>query len=232
MRTSAIRRVIESPVADTIVHYPERTMARRVSSILLRRPSELERVEALCDALIERMGSGSRKTAARIIRSFDRDRRDRQRARSDQGFTPSVRVGRVRAAEIIGLLEQVGWTLRETVDRKLPLMGMPQELQTLVRQGRLEPSKALLLNRVKQREARLTLTTEVLRGMTLQTLYAVIYKQINLAPTTFDADLRLLEQETTRFLGTRVTITPSRILIDCYDIEGLNAVLEKIGVGL
>ena len=230
MRTSAIRRVIESPVADTIVHYPERTMARRVSSILLRRPSELERVEALCDALIERMGSGSRKTAARIIRSFDRDRRDRQRARSDQGFTPSVRVGRVRASEIIGLLEQVGWTLRETVDRKLPLMSMPQELQTLVRRRRLEPSKALLLNRVKQRDFRNSLTNEVLRGLTLQALYNAIYNQSSSEPMALDADLRMLERETAQLLGTRVTITQSSILIDCYGIEGINAVLEKMGV--
>jgi hypothetical protein len=230
MRTRVISRVIESLVSNNIVHYLKSAMARRVSTIPLRRPSELERVEALCDALVERMGSGTRKTAARIIRAYDRDRRDRQRARIDQGFTPRTRVGRARGAEIIGLLEQAGWTIRETVDRKLPLMNMPPELQTLVRQRRLDPSKALLLNRVKQRDFRNSLTNEVLRGLTLRALYNAIYTQSSIEPTALDVDLRMLERETTQLLGTRVSITPSGILIDCYGIENINAVLEKMGV--
>jgi hypothetical protein len=205
-------------------------MRRRQTQVALQRPSELERVEALCDALVERMGSGTRKTAARVIRSMDRDRRDRMRARRDPRFTPSTRVGRLRRAEITALLEEAGWTLRETVDRKLPLMGMPQDLQTLVRHKRLEPSKALLLNRVKQRDLRVALTNQALHGMTLQQLYQSIYQPNNERTHMPDDDLRYLEREMMRALGTRVVLTSSTILIDYHQADVLSGVLDRLGL--
>ena len=79
---------------------------------ILKRPSKLE---AFCDTLVARMGSGTRATAARIVGTLDRDRWERERARRDLTFTPRTRVGSVRRAEITRMLETTGWTLRETV---------------------------------------------------------------------------------------------------------------------
>jgi hypothetical protein len=179
-------------------------MARRKPSVSLRRASELERVEALCDALIERMGS-------------------------DPAFTPRTRVGRARAAEITTLLEQVGWTLRETVDRKLPLLRLPTDLQRLLRAARLEPSKALLLGRVKQVSERTVLTERVLHGMTQRELYDTLYRS-SPSEKALESDLAWLSLEATRVLGMRVIIDQERIVIDCQSLEGITTALERLGI--
>ena len=201
----------------------------RSPTTILKRPSELERVEAFCDTLVARMGSGTRATAARIVGTLDRDRRDRERARRDPTFTPRTRVGSVRSAEIARMLETVGWTLRETVDRKLPLLHLPEDLKRLVRDG-LEPSKALLLGRVKQTALRQELSERVRRGMTQRELYAAVYGSAQREQEVLDTDLAWLSLEATRALGTRVTITGTTVAIECVTVDGLNHMLEQLGV--
>ncbi len=201
----------------------------RSPTTILKRPSELERIEAFCDTLVARMGSGNRATAARIVGTLDRDRRDRDRARRDPTFTPRTRVGSMRTAEITRMLETTGWTLRETVDRKLPLLHLPEDLKQLVREG-LEPSKALLLGRVKQTALRRELSERIRRGMTQRELYAAMYGSAQREQVVLDADLAWLSLEATRALGTRVTITGTTIMIDCVTIDGLNYLLEQLGV--
>ena len=182
---------------------------------VLRNPSELERVEALLDAMADRMGKGSRATAAKLIGIYDRDRRDKARAKRDPTFTASTRTGPIRAREIDALLEAAGWTLREFVDRKLPLLRLPDNLKRLLLEERLEPSKALLLGRVKNREARVSLTSRVLAGMTQQALSRELYGT-PLVDTALQADLEYLPKEATRTLGTRVIVGSKSITIECF----------------
>jgi hypothetical protein len=203
--------------------------ARAKRRTALRNPSELERVEALLDALVDRMGKGTRATAAKIIGIYDRDRRDKYRAKRDPTFTPRTRTGPGRAREIDALLEATGWTLREVVDRKLPLWRLPDDLKRLVREERLEPSKALLLGRIKLREARAALTWRVLGGMTQRALYREVYG----APLTdvgLQADLDYLSREATRALGTRVIVGEKSVHIECFSVEVVSEVLERLGV--
>lgn len=195
----------------------------------LRNPSELERVEALLDTMADRMGKGSRATAAKLIGIYDRDRRDKARAKRDSTFTASTRTGSIRAREIDALLEAAGWTLREVVDRKLPLLRLPDNLKRLLREERIEPSKALLLGRVKNREARAALTARVLVGMTQRALSRELYG----APPVdraLQADLEYLSKEATRTLGTRVIVSSKSITIECFSGEVVSEVLERLGV--
>ena len=206
-------------------------MPRRQPIPSLHIPNDLERVEALCDALIERMGSGTRATAARIIGTLDRDRRDRQRAKTDPRFTARIRVGSARAAEVLTLLADAGWTLREVVDRKLPLLHLPMELKRFVRENRLEPSKALLLNRVKNQQARRELTDQVLGKMTQKQLYRAIYGGAS-EDLSLDKDLQWISLELSRLLGTQVKVGKTTIVIECQTTQGMNDVIERLGLQL
>jgi hypothetical protein len=197
----------------------------------LRKASELERVEALLDALVERMGKGTRATAARIIGIYDRDRRDKARAKRDPTFTPKIRTGSMRARDIDALLETAGWSLREVIDRKLPLWRLPDDLKRLVREERLEPSKALLLGRVKARAARGALTSRVLNGMTQRELYREVYgSPVSHGDAALQGDLEALSREATRTLGTPVIVSANRITIECFSLEVVSDVLERLGV--
>jgi hypothetical protein len=205
------------------------TRAKRRTA--LRNPSELERVEALLDALVHRMGKGSRATAAKIIGIYDRDRRDRLRAKRDPTFTPKIRTGSSRARDIDALLEATGWTLREVIDRKLPLWRLPDDLKQLVREERLVPSKALLLGRIKNREARAALTSRVVAGMTQRALYREVYgSPVSHGDTALQADLEALSKLATRTMGTPVIVSANRITIECFSLEVVSDVLERLGV--
>jgi hypothetical protein len=204
-------------------------MAKRNVPIQFWQISELDRVEALCDALVLKMGNGNRKTAAKLIRSLDLDRRDLLRDQRDFHFQPQTRVATARAREIKALLDQMGWTLRETVDRKLPLMQLPSDLQGFVRSGRVAPSKALLLGRIKEPASRADWTARVLRGATQRELYTALYGSTAANPA-LEADLQWLSLEASRHLGTRVEITKTTLLIDCQTSEMLSDTLERLGV--
>jgi hypothetical protein len=199
----------------------------------LTKPNDLDRVEALLDAFIIRMGGGSRATAARIIGTLDRDRRERERAKRDKGFVARTRVGQERVKDITVLLEQTGWSLRELVDRKLPLVRLEAGLKELVRLGKLEPSKALLLNRVKNRGKRADLLEQVRGGMTLKGLSKAIYGgSSEVVESTLSQDLAWLSQEATRTLGTRVVVREKSVTVEFFTSDQVTDFLEGLGVQL
>ena len=207
-------------------------MPRRRPLTTLHNSNDLARIEAFCDALVDPSGVKTRANAARIIGYLERDRRDKIRAKNDPRFTATIRVGMARAQAIDALLKDAGWTLHETVNRKLPLLKLPEELKKLIRDRSLEPSKALLLNRVTNLRVRRELTERVLKGMTQKQLYAVIYGADTLESKQVDTDFKWISAQASSQFGTRVMVRPNKIEIDCGTLEILNAVIERMGVQL
>jgi hypothetical protein len=178
----------------------------------------------------------TRVVAARVIRALDIDRRDAAREQKNPKFTAKIRVGPEREKQIRRLIARAGWSLREVVDRKLPLTRLPAELKVPLRAGRLEPTKALLLNQVKDSLERAKLLSE---GASTRAIQAAKPKRKKLARATtlkkpdpqIEADFRTLELDATRQLGYRVTIDRVGIRIDC-GLEGLNAMLKRLKIEL
>ena len=65
-----------------------------------------------------------------------------------------LKTGPARAKQIIGIVNAGGWTLREFVHRKLPLLEMPEDLKELVKRGLLKPTKAFELRKIEDEETR------------------------------------------------------------------------------
>jgi ParB family chromosome partitioning protein len=200
--------------------------------------TDLHRVEALVAALARRMG-GTREQAASVIRHLETERRRASKARV--GAPARVVVGRARALEVRALLQAVGWSLRDTVERKLPLLELPQEIKDAVRRGRLAPSKALVLARIGNAAERgAQLEDTLARGTSVRQLEArVLGVQRTIAQTRaavrdaqLDADLRWLALEIERQLGTRVALTETAVTLECGSGEGLSDLLERLGVRL
>ena len=171
-----------------------------------------------------------------MIRALDSDWRDALREVRDSEFTAKIRVGPEREKQIQRLIARAGWSLREVVDRKLPLTRLPQELKVPHRDGRLEPTKALLLNRLKNPLERAKLLSS---GASTRTIQVSIPKRRKMARATsvkkpdpqFETDFRMIEREATRQLGYRITINANGIRIDC-GLEGLNELLKRLRIEL
>ena len=218
------------------VHNPStRTESVRPKWLEPRNPTDLERIEGLLHQFAFEMQT-TRVIAARVIRALDTDRRDALREERDSEFTAKIRVGPVREKQIQRLIARAGWSLREVVDRKLPLTRLPQELKVPLRNGRLEPTKALLLNRLKNPLARAKLMSS---GATTRTIQAAIPKRQKMARARslkkpdpqIKSDFRMIEREATRQLGYRITIDVNGIRIDC-GFEGLNELLKRLRIEL
>jgi HTH domain found in ParB protein len=200
--------------------------------------TDLHKVEALVAALARSM-SCTRDQAASVIRNLETQRRRPEKARDEA--RGRVAVGRARAYEIRLLLEKLGWSLRDTVERKLPLLKLPVEVKDAVRRGRLEPSKALILGRMRNAAERKEQLEEILaRGWSVRQLETKIFgmqrssSRSNAAPRDpqLNEDLRWLELEVERQLGVRVTLTETGITLECGSSEGLSDLLERLGIRL
>jgi hypothetical protein len=171
---------------------------------------------------VARLTHGSRRDAAKLIRRLDNERR---------GHVPRG-VGREREREVAGILGAAGWTVREFVERKLPLLELPDDLKGLVRRGLLAPTKALMLRRIADPVQRKARAHEVIaKGITVKELRGDPTPGRAPAPGS-QADLNWIALEASRVLGTRVTITGDRVSIAYADGDGLNMILEKLGVEL
>jgi hypothetical protein len=167
--------------------------------------TDLHKVEALVAALARQMGS-TRDQAASVIRNLETQRRRPEKARDD--VKPRVVIGKARAYEIRLLLEKLGWSLRETVERKLPLLKLPSDLKDAVRRGRLEPSKALILGRLRNEAERKAQLEEILaRGTSVRKLQGSPQaKGRALVDEVVKEDLRALELHVRRELGLDVRL--------------------------
>jgi ParB family transcriptional regulator, chromosome partitioning protein len=146
-----------------------------------------------------------------------------------------VKTGPTRARQIIGIVNAGGWTLREFVHRKLPLLELPDDLKDLVKRGLLEPTKALELRKIEDEESRKARAFEVIgKRISLREM-----RQVSPAPpgspvmasdSSLDTDLRQISLEASRQLGTRVVITRGEVRISWVDGDGLNGLLERLGI--
>ena len=141
------------------------------------------------------------------------------------------------------LLKRAGWSLREVIDRKLPLTRLPNDLKPLVRGNKITPLKAMLVNRVKNKLTRADLLERVLAGKlstrALEDAVRVTPRKSGARSSSrpehnpaLDADLRWLELEISRHLGVKATLSPTGLHLECGSGEGLSSLLEQLGVQL
>ena len=220
---------------ESVHNPPTRTESVRQKWLEPQTPTDLERIEGLLHQLAFEMQT-IRVTAARVIRALDTDRRDALREQRDSEFTAKILVGAEREKQIQRLIARAGWSLREVVDRKLPLTRLPPELKVPLREGRLEPTRALLLNRSENSLERAKLLSS---GASTRTIQAAIPKRKKITRAAslkkpdpqIKSDFRMIERAATRQLGYRVTIDVKGIRIDC-GLEGLNDMLKRLRIEL
>jgi ParB family transcriptional regulator, chromosome partitioning protein len=191
----------------------------------LRVTTDLHRVEALVAALASKFQC-TRAQAAGMIRNIDSQRRREQN--KDNTISPRAVVGVERRREIHAVLKQYGWSIRACVDQKLPLLKLPLEVRDAVRQGRLEPSKALILGRIRNQAERKALLEECLAGK--HSVRGLKRSKTDSPDGVLGEDLKMLERHATRELGTRVRITKNEICISFGDLDEIMPLLEQLGV--
>jgi ParB family transcriptional regulator, chromosome partitioning protein len=148
-----------------------------------------------------------------------------------------VKTGPARARQILGIINAGGWTLREFVHRKLPLLELPDDLKDLVKRGVLEPTKALELRKIEDEETRKARAFEVIgKRISLRDMRQVSPpppgSPVTVADSSLESELRQLSLEASRQLGTRVVITRDEVQIAWVDGDGLNGLLEQLGISV
>ena len=146
-----------------------------------------------------------------------------------------VKTGPARAKQIVGIVNAGGWTLREFVHRKLPLLELPEDLKDLVKRGLLEPTKALELRKIADEESRKARAFEVIgKRISLSEMRQGSSpppgSPVTASGSSLDTDLRQLSLAASRQLATRVVITRDEVRIAWADGDGLNRLLERLGV--
>ena len=161
-----------------------------------------------------------------MIRNLDSQRR--RQHHKDHTIAPRAVVGVERSREIQVVLKQFGWSIRACVDQKLPLLKLPLEVRDAVRQGKLEPSKALILGRIRNAAERKGLLEECLAGK--HSVRGLKRSKTDSPAGVLGEDLEMLERHATRELGNRVRITKNEICISYGDLEEVMPLLEQLGV--
>lgn len=181
----------------------------------------ISRVEGVLRQVAASTG-GTKREAARLIRHLDNERR---------GHVQHS-VGRAREREIVSLVNAAGWTVREFVERKLPLLELPEDLKGLVKRGVLAPTKALVLRKIADPEARKARAYEVIGGR-------ISLRELRGHPTpkhtpasSQQAELDWIALEVARTLGVRVRISEKELRIEYGEGEQLAGLLERLGVEL
>ena len=184
----------------------------------------IERVEFVVASVSRTLGV-SKSEAARVIRRIDNERRGHVRGRSSGH----------QARQIASLVNAGGWSVREFVERKLPLMGLPEDLRSLVWRGRLAPTKALVLARIADPERRRARTEEViaqrisLRALRNSPAAAPVPPSRELDR---QAEFDWIGLELAGHLGLRVRLSPTEVRIEYSEPEQLSGLLERLGLEL
>jgi hypothetical protein len=187
--------------------------------------TELHRIEAVVATLATKFQC-TRAQAVSMIRNLDSQRRRDQH--KDHTIAPRAVVGIERQREIKAVLGQYGWSVRTCVDQKLPLLKLPLEVRDAVRQVKLEPSKALILGRIRNQAERKALLEECLAGK--HSVRALKRNKTETPQGVLGEDLKMLERHASRELGTRVRITKNEICISFGNIDEIMPLLEQLGV--
>ena len=146
-----------------------------------------------------------------------------------------IKTGPARARQIIGIVNAGDWTLREFVHRKLPLLELPDDLKDLVKRGLLEPTKALELRKIADEESRKARAFEVIgKRISLREMRQFSPpppgSPVTASGSSLDSELRQISLEASKQLGTRVVVTRGEVRIAWTDGDGLNGLLERLGV--
>jgi hypothetical protein len=163
----------------------------------------------------------TRKEAARAITRLDNEHRGHVK----------VKTGPARARQIERVVNAGGWTIREFVKRKLPLLELSEGLRDLVKRGLLHPSKALLLRSIADPVLQLERAHEVIgKRISLKALEGGVKSPLPARDGSLEAELAELSRDASRQLATRVVITRDEIRVAYADGEQLTDFLEKLGV--
>jgi hypothetical protein len=163
----------------------------------------------------------TKKEAARAITRLDNEHRGHVK----------VKTGPARARQIERIVNAGGWTIREFVKRKLPLLELNDGLRDLVKRGLLHPSKALVLRSLADPVLQLERAHEViLKKITLKELEGGERSPLPARDNSLEAELQELSRDASRQLASRVVITRDEIRIAYADGEQLTDWLEKLGV--
>jgi DNA-binding MarR family transcriptional regulator len=185
---------------------------------------EISRVNGVLAELARGL-SCTRAEAGKAVRRLHNERR---------GLV-KIKTGPARARQITGIVNAGGWTLREFVHRKLPLLELPEDLKDLVKRGLLEPTKALELRKINDEESRKARAFEVIgQRISLRELRQASSPPPGSPVTASDSslaiDLARISLEVSRQLGTRVVVTRGEVRIAWTDGDGLNRLLEQLGI--
>jgi translation initiation factor 1 (eIF-1/SUI1) len=215
-------------------HERKKNTSRKHRLSYLETTTDLHLAEALVRDLAERIGVTHQReaTITRILTRYSSSLRRKQRDKPE-AVSPRVdsraKVGVEREREIKAALREVGWDIRTCVERKLPLLKLDEDLKALVRSGKLEPSKALVLAQVAPLE-REGLLEEGRCKLSFRALQARLGRAVVKVDPGLQADLEYLARTARAVLGTRVTVTESEIVLHCGDAQGVSNMLEQLGV--
>ena len=117
----------------------------------------------------------------------------------------------------------------------MPLLELPEDLKDLVKRGLLEPTKALELRKIPDEAERKARAYAVIQGrLSLKEIRRVSSplpgSAVAASDSSLELELRQISLEASRVLGMRVEISSTQVRIDWSDVEGLNAILERLGV--
>jgi hypothetical protein len=222
----------------------------------IRASNDLARVEAILDRIARRHGT-TRGGAEQLVRLLERARKrqaadlaedTRAAPRGHRNPLPTNRTFDAdKQATIDDALAAAGWSLTQLVSRKLPLLALARDLETLVRAGTLDAARAVALNRVAPGVGRAELLAGVLEGaVSLRALERDQRTRARRRPGTgahtppladcpseraaLDADVMALEAQLRDHFGTRASLRGGDLTFRCGTLEGVNALLERLGL--
>ena len=145
------------------------------------------------------------------------------------------------------LMEELGFTQEEVADRVgkdrssvanyLRLLHLPQPVQEYVSEDKLSMGHARALAALEDADAQLALAHVIVKkSLSVRDVERIVSrakkKTAAIRKPEFDPDLRSVEEDLVRILGTKVTISGSRkrgtIKVLYYSLDDLNRIYDKV----
>ena len=137
------------------------------------------------------------------------------------------------------IAERVGKD-RTSVTNYLRLLNLPETVQNYLAENKITMGHARALLALEEPESQIALAAEIVKkNLTVRDVEREISRRKRLRPSAgkreFDADLRAVEEELVKALGTKVKISGNRkkgtIKISYYSLDELNRIYAKIKGG-
>jgi ParB family transcriptional regulator, chromosome partitioning protein len=131
------------------------------------------------------------------------------------------------------VFKQINRSWSSFVNNNLRILRLPSDVLKVVREGKLEYTKAILIARIKDGVKRADLLAEVLEQNLSK---RQIEQRLTTLQTKSDlpAEAKHLERELSRLMGTKVRLTGTdrgELRVKFSSVEELNRVLEVLGYG-